>query len=649
LGLSLSLAVLAACGNQGFPYGIQPLLSGTSANVRTPLPVGLASPTIPAVPQPTIPTLTATPALTLSPTPSPAPQLPQRLLHFTTIHMLSLSQGWAAGTIIAPGEEVPVQPSIGDIYRTTDGGAQWEKASPDKVSPESFSAIYFLDPQNAWVAANPAGTSSTDASPTSLLVYHTSNGGRTWQTSSLISIPDGSPKSITFTNPSQGWLLVSLGESVNQEAVEILGTSDGGLHWNTVSLTGELPSQSTGGSLPFACIKNGMSFLDKNTGWMAGDCPVGIPFLYMTQDGGKTWQAQTLPAPAALPANVFINCQCDVSPPKFISPQDGYLTVQMNIPNTEAYLYVTNDGGSIWLPFKLPVSQPQGDPLFVDSQHGWITDGSQLYATQDGGQSWTFISQLPAMNLIGSLDFVDMEDGWLTDGSQIFVTHDGGQNWVTIAPSVASLPLPTSLERINFPAGILSYTFRTNLTQDIPQGYTLGLLTGQKMYVAKNGDATIEVVDPQNNLLTDASSQPGPWSVSVAQTGNYTLVLSGQGLVSVTITLSPISGDQTFPLPKGNALQSIVIPQGVLFYQFSATLNQGVPLGYIIHLLSGQKMSLSGTGEMTVAILDPGASLLEPDSSQVNYWQITASQSGVYTIILMGRGASFITVNLTSP
>ena len=112
--------------------------------------------------------------------------------------------------------------------------------------------------------------------------------------------------------------------------------------------------------------------------------------------------------------------------------------------------------------------------------------------------------------------------------------------------------------------------------------------------------------DLLGNLLADASSQPGPWSVTTSQGGNYTLVLSGQGLVSVTITLPPISGNQPFPVPKGNALQTIEFPQGVLFHQISAALNQGVPLGYIIHLVSGQKMSLSGSGEMTLAILDPG-------------------------------------------
>lgn len=649
LAMGLSLAVLAACGNQASAGGFKLPLSGTPTQAAVSVPTGLARTTLPATSQPTNPTPTVSPGPTPTPTPSPVPgQLPQSLLHFTMIQMSSLTQGWATGSIVTPGQANPVQPYIGDIFRTTGSGTQWEKVTPDKVSPESIDATFFLDPLNAWIAVVPAGASGTDSSPTSLLVYHSANGGRTWQSSSLISIPDGNPKSIFFANPNQGWLLVSLGESVDQESVEILKTGDGGLHWNSVSITGELPSQSTPGSLPFACIKNGMTFLDQNKGWLAGDCPVGIPSLYLTQDGGGTWQAQSLPVPAAVQGG-SASCQCDASPPKFISSQVGYLTVRMNMINSGAYLYLTNDGGSTWLPFKLPVSQPLGDPVFVDSQHGWVTDGMRLFATQDGGQNWSLVSQLPGINLVGGLNFVSLEDGWITDGSQLFVTHDGGQNWSASTPSVASLPLPTSLERINFPAGILSYTITTNLTQGAPQGYSLSLLNGQKIYVTKNGDGTIGVVDPQKNLLADASSQPGPWSVTAYQAGDYTLVLTGQGLVSVTITLPPISGDQTFPVPKGNALQTIEIPQGVLFYQISASLRQGVPLGYTIYLVSGQKMSLSGSGEMTLAILDPGGLLVMPLSSQVNRWQITASQSGDYTIILMGRGTSFVTLNLTSP
>jgi len=67
--------------------------------------------------------------------------------------------------------------------------------------------------------------------------------------------------------------------------------------------------------------------------------------------------------------------------------------------------------------------------------HGWATNGTILYATSNGGQSWIEVPTSQNFKNISSLDFVSSEVGWAISGAGpnstvLLKTVDGGHTWI---------------------------------------------------------------------------------------------------------------------------------------------------------------------------------------------------------------------------
>lgn len=344
----------------------------------------------------------------------------QQGLTLDTIHMLTTTTGWATGS--TPAANMP------SIFRTTDGGIHWQAVLSPEISSATIAATYFLDPKNAW-----GMVSDKSSPPTMLTIYHTVDGGQNWEKSTT-SISSDSSAFLDFVDPQHGWFMVSLDTADSSEAVEIFKTVDGGTSWVSVSRTADTADQATPGSLPYRCEKTGITLLDATTGWVTGSCPGNTLFFYVTHDGGQTWQSQTLTPPRQYEADIFANCQCAVSAPIFVTPQDGFITVQIFNQAPRTYLYMTDDGGITWTLKRLPVRQLDSRPTFIDPFNGWVVKGRQLYLTHDGGRNWITHSRLPISDadMRGGLNFVDKDDGWVTDGEHLYVTHDSGYGWLPV-------------------------------------------------------------------------------------------------------------------------------------------------------------------------------------------------------------------------
>jgi photosystem II stability/assembly factor-like uncharacterized protein len=63
---------------------------------------------------------------------------------------------------------------------------------------------------------------------------------------------------------------------------------------------------------------------------------------------------------------------------------------------------------------------------FVNSSVGWLSAGSAVFGTRDGGRSWR--SELTARGLLG-VEAVDAENAWAVTTSDLFATTDGGRSW----------------------------------------------------------------------------------------------------------------------------------------------------------------------------------------------------------------------------
>lgn len=389
--LVLVAALAAGCGERATPTPMQTPPPATSTTA--PEPTETAVPT---------PSATTPPA-----TPSPSPTPPVETLSLQAIHMFTVTDGWADGSVGTEQQR--------GVFRTADGGKTWLNATPTFEQDGSLASSFFLDLASAWVAARMPGPGGGGAQ--TVQVFSTADGGQNWAGGLPFSIGGGFPGNLDFVDAQHGWLMVGLGVAAGSEAVALYATDDGGGTWERVMLASGLPEESTPGALPFGCNKSGVGFANASTGWATGFCPGGDPFFFMSQDGGRTWQRQTLPPPAELPAGALSDCQCEVSPPTFTSSQTGYFTVQGFVSAAEAaILYVTQDAGATWQPRILPVNRVLGSPEFVDAQYGWVTDGQTISATQDGGQTWLPVSEAPSPTLQGNLDFISPSNGWATSG-----------------------------------------------------------------------------------------------------------------------------------------------------------------------------------------------------------------------------------------
>jgi photosystem II stability/assembly factor-like uncharacterized protein len=203
-----------------------------------------------------------------------------------------------------------------------------------------------------------------------------------------------------------------------------------------------------------------LTFTDSSTGWLVVGAtsgtgiPAVAPYLYVTRDGGLTWQVQTISAPSGTHLD---SSNATLSPPYFFNSRDGIMGLTPILRPTAAsgasqpltleptYLYRTSDGGRQWTyAVRLPASilVGPGSSSFTDARHWLLFDGSKLIRTTDGGQHWSAVPGGLAAGMIPViLTFTDQSNGWAViyqkgpAGPGLYRTTDGGTHW-----SAVSLP-----------------------------------------------------------------------------------------------------------------------------------------------------------------------------------------------------------------
>ena len=380
-----------------------------SAGGVKPTPSPSVAPSLSASAQPTI-------------IPSPSPTVPPRvgaslypLMVPASMYMVNASTGWAAGS------------TTDRILRTSDGGAHWNDVTPWDAPVGSWTT-FFLDANSAWIASSLQPGSSTN--DFGVKVYRTSDGGRTWQHISTVTPDQGWPGAVDFVDARHGWLMMILGGAAGSEGVAFYGTADGGATWTELS---EADTSGAPGHLPVSCSKARPVFLNPLTGWVPGSCNAGGgPFLYVSRDGGNTWNDAGIKMPSGSPAA----CACEIAGLRFSDSRNGVFVLNIYGDNgaVQNVLYTTNDAGAFWR--SGPLLPPNSYTVFfLDPSHGWTLNektGSLLYSS-DSGQHWSVIGTVSATMGPIDFEFITTTTGWMlgmeTKGRPILKTVDGGATW----------------------------------------------------------------------------------------------------------------------------------------------------------------------------------------------------------------------------
>jgi photosystem II stability/assembly factor-like uncharacterized protein len=240
-------------------------------------------------------------------------------------------------------------------------------------------------------------------------VAFSGDGGRSWEVTSLPGDRLHLLKALDFVDRSTGWVAELSGVSM---------TSDGGRTWAEVLAS---PKEAGGPGAGYGLFD--VASPDAEHAWVVGKQARNAPLVLTTDDGGKTWAVQSVPAGLPLFA---------VS---FVSADHGWV-VASDVTVHKALVYGTRNGGAVWRR-QLATNHFLTDVAFADKRHGWVCglagdygeESGVVFGTADGGRSWHL--QLRADSALRGLAVVGPGCAWVVgDDGAIFRTRAGGSRWV---------------------------------------------------------------------------------------------------------------------------------------------------------------------------------------------------------------------------
>jgi photosystem II stability/assembly factor-like uncharacterized protein len=172
-----------------------------------------------------------------------------------------------------------------------------------------------------------------------------------------------------------------------------------------------------------------LAFHDPDNGWVTGSVQIpGTSWLFISQDEGSNWDQQTLILPSGSQNSILA-----IQPPFFYPPLEGILPVRMSQVSVLTALYLTDDGGLTWeVTTPVAVSGPL-DCVSAVSCRVW--NGTTIASTDDGGITWqNFRTNIDLRVSLVQIDFVSPSIGFALailnqGGSALYKTTDGGRNW----------------------------------------------------------------------------------------------------------------------------------------------------------------------------------------------------------------------------
>jgi Uncharacterized protein related to plant photosystem II stability/assembly factor len=260
--------------------------------------------------------------------------------------------------------------------------------APPAPSSERIVGAAFADGLHGWVVSDrvPAEGSS---GVLGVDVHRTDDGGATWETVTLASIPSPGPDPLvgfpTFSVVSSdvAYILVQA-EGTPDSEFRLFATVDGGRSWQSRP---RLPLRS-------------ITFVDPLVGWAVRN---DSGALIRTVDGGKSWASQQLPAVPGIRAS-------DLSPasgPARLADGTLLLFESAARDGDRGAFFASHDDGSTWAMAARGPTEA-GYSVAVPDGGTWILGGGpSLLISHDAGTTW---DQLET-DLPGPIESIAVVDG----------------------------------------------------------------------------------------------------------------------------------------------------------------------------------------------------------------------------------------------
>ncbi|MCL4541163.1 MAG: hypothetical protein M1396_02310 [Chloroflexi bacterium] len=320
----------------------------------------------------------------------------------------------------------------GRLLRTTDGGNEWQ-ATGAAVTPSLSPAVAVVQPNTVVITGQ--------HNAREVVLFASVASGSVHQVALPTTVQ--SVSSVSFLNSRAGWIMANVVGAMGSEGFDLFQTTNGGTTWTRIASAN--PYETAPGQPPFGGDKSGISFRNLSVGWLTGSYnTLGTYFFFRTGDGGRTWRSQSLALP---PGYQYDRPQLRTDPPQWFGTQAGILPITILANPPALIFYTTHDGGSTWLP-TIPIRSSAVNSRFPwsfeDAQHGWVTNGSLIWKTSDGGLHWIVIQPTINLSAVHRLEFVNTEQGWVVlsgvdcHNGQVLKTIDGGRTWTTLIAHLTS-------------------------------------------------------------------------------------------------------------------------------------------------------------------------------------------------------------------
>jgi photosystem II stability/assembly factor-like uncharacterized protein len=278
----------------------------------------------------------------------------------------------------------------GKIFRTTDGGATWQKVFEQKGT--FVRCLAFADAKHGVMGNIGPGyfPGVTDDNP----LYRTEDGGATW---SPVTEIDGDPVVGLCAFDIVQVPFVNAGNLDHRPRIIGVGRVGGPAAYIWSDDLGKTWKQ---GVLPeIGAMAFDVKFLDDQRGFIASathaDVAQSHALILATDDGGSTWREVYR---SARPFEITWKLS-------FPSKDVGYCTIQSYNPDTSAsarFVAKTTDGGKTWseIPLVDDHRVRQFGVAFLDENIGWVGAMPHGLGTTDGGKSWSKVDFGNAVNKI---------------------------------------------------------------------------------------------------------------------------------------------------------------------------------------------------------------------------------------------------------